>query len=60
MTSAGICSGGGISGWPAGASVIGLMGLTVISDSFGVPDEVEGETDAAGATDVDGDDVCSS
>ena len=60
MTSAGICSGGGISGWPAGASVVGLMGFTVTSDSFGVPDEVDGETDAVGATDVDGVDVCSS
>ena len=32
----------------------------MISDSVGVPDEVEGVTEAAGATDVDGVDVCSS
>ena len=61
MTSADSCVGGGISGRPAGASVLdGLARFTVISDSVGVPDEVEGVTEAAGATDVDGVDVCSS
>ena len=32
----------------------------MLSDSVGVPDGVEGVTEAVGATDVDGVDVCSS